>query len=136
MERGKKSGAREAEKEEILGEKLSRGVLLLSRRKGGPSTPFRLLVFEREPIISPNSANPPSSSSSYRYISARKLAAALWEFHHYFPLSRMHRGIVSNGVPPRLRRLKNKDDDGGGDGFTAAHFTVDPSPSSPDQAPF
>ncbi|KAK4771430.1 hypothetical protein SAY87_031962 [Trapa incisa] len=136
MERGEGSGERDAVEEENLGEKLRRGVLLVSRRReGAPSTPFRLLVFAREPIVSfsPRAANPSSSSS--RYISARKLAAALWEFHHYFPLSTMHRGIVSNGSPSRLRRLKNKDDDdaGGGDGFTATDFMVDPSPGSPDQ---
>ncbi|XP_031402541.1 uncharacterized protein At5g41620 isoform X2 [Punica granatum] len=139
MERGEKSGEREAEKEENLGEKLRRRVLLVSRRKGGPSTPVRLLVFAREPIITLNTsatANPSSSSSSSsRCISARKLAAALWEFHHYFPLSSMHRGLVPNGVPPRLRRLKDKDDcvGGGGGDFKDAHFIADPSPSSPDQ---
>lgn len=38
-------------------------------------------------------------------VSARKLAAALWELHHYkLPLSKMHQGT---GIPPppRIRRL-------------------------------
>lgn len=38
MERGEKSGEGEAEKEENLGEKLRRGVVLLGK-KGGPCTP-------------------------------------------------------------------------------------------------
>ncbi|KAK4802130.1 hypothetical protein SAY86_000333 [Trapa natans] len=138
MESGEKSGEEAEKLENLRGKLRRRGVLLVSSRKRGPSTstPVRLFGFTRELIISPDAAAnpplpPPSSSSSSRYISARKLAAALWEFHHYFPFSRMHRGAaVSNGGPPRLRRLKDKDD---GRDFEAAHFMADPSPSSPDQ---
>ncbi|GFZ06657.1 hypothetical protein Acr_18g0008270 [Actinidia rufa] len=62
----------------------------------------------------------PSSSS---LVSARKLAANLWELHQYrLPLSIMHHG--GNGLPPRLRRLHHH--------HHHHHQVPDPSPSSPD----
>ncbi|KAK4769118.1 hypothetical protein SAY86_027268 [Trapa natans] len=139
-EKARKSELTIEEKAESTDREMERGeksgVPLVSSRNRGPATPVRLFDFTREHIISSHAAaanpSPPPSSCS-RYISARKLAAALWEFHHYFPLPRMHRGVsVSNGGPPRLRRLKDKDDGGGGGGdFEAVHFMADPSSSSP-----
>lgn len=74
--------------------------------------------------------NPPPHS-----VSARKLAAALWEYQHYFPLSaKMRRGVNGHPPPqphPRLRHLhKDKDlvD------LRESYFP-DPSPSSPDHQP-
>uniref|UniRef100_A0A5B7AJ52 Uncharacterized protein n=1 Tax=Davidia involucrata TaxID=16924 RepID=A0A5B7AJ52_DAVIN len=122
MKRGEKSGEGPAEKQEKLGEKLKRGVLV------GQSTPvlpsWRLLLAasggaqDQDSII--NKVPPP--------VSARKLAATLWELHHYqyhLPFSKMHHGVT--GPPPRLRRLHHhhlyKD--------KGLHLP-DPSPSSPD----
>ncbi|XP_027361489.1 uncharacterized protein At5g41620-like [Abrus precatorius] len=82
---------REAEKEENLGEKLKRGVLVGKSR--GPSTPLPswLLSFH---------------NTHTHTVSARKLAAALWEFNHYLPLFQMHRS-VNNASDSRHRRHYN-----------------------------
>lgn len=130
MEREEKSEHGVAEKEENLGEKLRRGVLLATR--GGPSTPTAsswrlwpsLEARAHDSIIKENS-----------HLSARKLAAALWEFHRQFPRSKMHRGVNFNGVsdskmrrhrPPHHQLHKEKSLD-------LSHFLADPSPSSPEQ---
>lgn len=142
MKREGKSGEGGAEKEENLGEKLRRGALLVGKR-GGPATPvhsWRLwappsspsdTIINKDHFPIPHSL--PSSSPS-----ARKLAAALWEFQHYFPLSKMHRGVsngAATGADSRLRRhhphhhyklSKDKSLD-------LSHFLADNSPSSPDQ---
>ncbi|XP_030454125.2 uncharacterized protein At5g41620-like [Syzygium oleosum] len=137
MKRGGKSGEEAAEKEENLGQKLRRGVIL-SKRCGGPSTPVRLEFFARGAIIASSGSNPSSPSASpSRRISARKLAAALWEFTHYLASSRMHHHNGNLGsIPLGLRRLRKDKDGGGGGGgggFELSHFLADPSPSSPDQ---
>jgi hypothetical protein len=132
MERGGKSGEGGAEKKENLGEKLRRGVLLEGKR-GGPSTPvlsWRLWapLTAHDTII---------RSYPFHHPSARKLAAALWEFQQlYFPLSKMHRGVSNAGPGPdsRLRRHQHhynklrKDK-----GLDLSHFLADNSTSSPDQ---
>ncbi|KAI4326866.1 hypothetical protein L6164_019391 [Bauhinia variegata] len=116
MKREEKSEG-EAEKKENLGEKLRRGVVV--GKRGGPCTPVSSwrLWGAHDTIIK---APPPT-------ISARKLAAALWEFHHYLPLFEMHR----NGAAPdtRLRRhhYNNHKDP------HLSTFFADASPSSPDQ---
>ncbi|KAI4315492.1 hypothetical protein L6164_028293 [Bauhinia variegata] len=123
MKREEKSEG-EAKKEENLGQNLRRGVVVGKRR--GPYTPVSSwrLGGAHGTIINA----PPQAQVST--ISARKLAAALWEFHHYLPLFEMHRNA---GAPdPRLRRYHyynlHKD--------KAPHlstFYADASPSSPDQ---
>lgn len=163
MKRAGESGEGEAEKEETLGGKLRRAVLLA---KGVPSTPVRLSGFARDAIISVHrdDTNPFPPHSSYSPFdcssSARKLAAALWEFQHYYynyccltsTLPEMHRGsfVGANGGgggggngPSRLRRLhkhkdRGEDEVGGGGvagrgGFDLSRFLDDPSPSSQDQ---
>ncbi|KAK7307887.1 hypothetical protein VNO77_41331 [Canavalia gladiata] len=117
MKREGKSGEGEAEKEEKLGEKLKRGVLVGKSR--GPSTPVPSWV--RKHV------------QDHYSVSARKLAAALWEFNHYLPLFQMHRPVnnSSTGADPRLRRHhyilhKDKAPD-------ISTFFADASPSSPDQ---
>ncbi|KAJ4832349.1 hypothetical protein Tsubulata_002136 [Turnera subulata] len=86
------------------------------------------------------------------FVSARKLAAALWEFQHYLqPLSRMHRGghstsnnngVAGGGSDSRLRRHPNHHRShhhhhhhhGFRDkGIDLSHYLPDPSPSPPDQ---
>ncbi|XP_047166144.1 uncharacterized protein At5g41620-like isoform X1 [Vigna umbellata] len=124
-----KSEEEEAEKEEKLGEKLRRGVLVGKSR--GPSTPFPSWL---------------SHTHTNKYIwdhsvSARKLAAALWEFNHSFPLFQMHRSAANNAQPsaaaaaaapdPRHRRhhyILHKDK-----ALHISNFLADASPSSPDQ---
>lgn len=129
MERGEKSGEGGAEKEENLGEKLRRGVVLTGKR-GGPCTPVRSWRLWA----------PPAHDTIIKGYtpSARKLAAALWEFQYlYFPTSKMHRG-VSNGGPladSRLRRHQHRhyNKPGKDKGLDLSHFLADNSPSSPDQ---
>lgn len=132
MERGGKSGEGGAEKEENLGEKLRRGVLLEGKR-GGPCTPvlsWRLWAppTAHDTIIRDYPFHPPS---------ARKLAAALWEFQKlYFPRSKMHRGVsnAGAGADSRARRHQHhynklrKDK-----GLDLSHFLADNSTTSPDQ---
>ncbi|PSS11348.1 Uncharacterized protein CEY00_Acc15622 [Actinidia chinensis var. chinensis] len=137
MKRGEKSGEEPAEKQEKerekLGEKLRRGVLL--GKSGGHDTPvlpsWRLLLpagdgpcGDAHDSNSHNILNKAPASSSL--VSARKLAANLWELHQYrLPLSKMHHG--GNGPPPRLRRLHHHHHHN-----NYNHHLPDPSPSSPD----
>ncbi|GFZ06650.1 hypothetical protein Acr_18g0008200 [Actinidia rufa] len=130
MKRVEKSGEEPAEKQEKaiekLGKKLRRGVVL--RKSGGHCTPvlpyWRLLLAagdgprgDAHDSHSHTIVNKVPSSSSL--VSARKLAANLWELRQYrLPLSKMHHG--GNGLPPRLRHLHHH------------HQVPDPSPSSPD----
>lgn len=140
MKRGGKSGEEPAEKQgENLGEKLRRGVLLGGKKGGGQHTPvlppWRLLPAAGS--NGPSSSNADAQDSTFvitnnlppSLVSARELAATLWEHHQYrLPFSKMHRGVP--GPPPRLRRLNhhhhhhhNKD---------KGLEQPDPSPSSPD----
>ncbi|XP_031281447.1 uncharacterized protein At5g41620-like [Pistacia vera] len=131
MKRVEKSGHGVAEKEENLGEKLRRGVLVAKR--GGPSTPTAS-TWRLWPSLEAQAQAHDSTIKENTHLSARKLAAALWEFHHYFPLSKMHRGVNFNGVSSdsKMRRhrphqlYKDK-------AFDLSHFLADPSPSSPEQ---
>lgn len=120
-----KSEEGEAEKVEKLGEKLRRGVLVGKSR--GPCTPTHTHNYHSSSVLS---------------VSARKLAAALWEFNHSFPLFQMHHHRSANnasaaaaggaGADPRLRRHhhyilhKHRAPD-------ISNFLADASPSSPDQ---
>ncbi|GFZ01306.1 QWRF motif protein [Actinidia rufa] len=138
MKRGEKSGEEPAEKQEKerekLGEKLRRGVLL--GKSGGHETPvlpsWRLLLpagdgprGDAHDSNNHNILNKALASSS-SLVSARKLAANLWELHQYrLPLSKMHHG--GNGPPPRLRRLHHHHNNN-----YYNHHLPDPSPSSPD----
>ncbi|CDP12107.1 unnamed protein product [Coffea canephora] len=135
MKRREKSGKGPAEKQENLGEKLKR-----VGKRGGHSTPvvpfWRLelqLQLQQQNLPRPLlAANSTISLFQFPSVSARKLAATLWELHHYkLPLSRMHQGV---GIaPPRIRRLhyhqhhQHHPYDDKGD---LQH--PDPSPSSPD----
>lgn len=133
MKRGEKSREGPAEKQENLGEKLRRGVLVVGKR-GGQHTPvlppWRLLL---PPPAGGGGGGGDAQDSSFIevpppppcLVSARKLAATLWELHHYrFPLSKMHHGVPV--PPPRLRRLHHHHHQHKGLDLT------DPSPSSPD----
>ncbi|KAL6986350.1 hypothetical protein U1Q18_019718 [Sarracenia purpurea var. burkii] len=122
MKRGGKSGEGPAEKQENFGEKLRRG-LLVSGKSGGQRTPVlsprRLLLAAAGSSVGGGGDGPgpaasggdAQDSSCIVYavpppplVSARKLAATLWELHHYRrPLSKMHHGVP--GAPPRLRRV-------------------------------
>jgi len=126
-----KSEEEEAEKEEKLGEKLRRGVLVGKSR--GPSTPF-------PSWLSLTHTNKHIRDHS---LSSRKLAAALWEFNHSFPLFQMHRSAANHAPPPaaaaaaapdpRHRRhhyILHKDK-----ALHISNFLADASPSSPDQVP-
>lgn len=135
-----KSGERVAQKKENLGIKLRREVLL--RKSKGPSTP--LPSSSSSLWLLPNNSNHCSSSVTRDHqplppttttVSARKLAAALWEFDHYSPLFPMHRPVNNGGAADsRLRRRghytlhKDKAPD-------ISNFLIDASPSSPDQVP-
>lgn len=144
-----KSGEGVAEKEENLGEKLRRGVVLVGKR-GGPCTPvvssWRLfslsgsqaIINKQHPSSSFSLSQPqPPITTTTASVSVRKLAAALWELQHYFPLAKMHRGAHSNGAPPppRLRHLHHPHHRLHKDKATLdlSNFLADNSPSSPDQ---
>lgn len=142
------SGSEEAEKEENLGEKLARRrrVLIRKSRRGGPTTPvlcsWRLCPFGQEqPIIkdAPFFAITTTATANPTSPSARKLAAALWEFQHYFPLSKMHRGNGGGAPPPprqrhhlHLHHHLSKDKGT----LDLSNFLADNCPSSPDQVLF
>ncbi|KAJ7010548.1 hypothetical protein NC653_001103 [Populus alba x Populus x berolinensis] len=96
----RKSGEGAAEKEERLREKLKRGVLVGKRVGPFSCTPVRLwkpLPTAHVSIIDNTTTNshqeeheePPlllfNNSNCTVVVSARKLAAALWEFQHYLP---------------------------------------------------
>ncbi|XP_019170192.1 PREDICTED: uncharacterized protein At5g41620-like isoform X2 [Ipomoea nil] len=98
QKRGEQCGEGPAEKQENLGEKLKK-----VGKRGGHSTPvipfWRLyhLQHHHQQDQEPHITGAP-------FVSSRKLAATLWELHHYkLPLSKMQQGV---GVPPlaRLRR--------------------------------
>jgi hypothetical protein len=146
-----KSKEVKAEKKEKLGQKLRREVLVgKSKPPSTPSLPYSSSTLLW--ILTPNNNNNKhynnNNNSSvihqdHRYqtlptttVSVRKLAAALWEFNHYFPLFQMHRP-VNNGAAAdsRLRRrhytLHNDK------AHDISNFLADgASPSSPDQVPF
>lgn len=129
-----------AEKEENLGEKLRRGVLV--GKRGGPSTPvvssWGLLVAAEHDTIIKHSHHQPQPSS-IAIVSARKLAASLWEFHHYQPFHKMHRGFAHSnggagaGPPPRLRHLHHHHHLHKDKGLHLSNFLADNCPSSPEQ---
>lgn len=161
MKRVEKGGERPAEKQEKLGEKLKR-----VGKRGGHATPvvpfWRLKL--QLPFLAATTAPTTSthhhtrghdfleaaatqdnifqvSPVKFPAVSARKLAATLWELHQYkFPISKMHPhqgfgggGGGRGGRPPRIRRLhhhrqKNNHLIEDKDGFEHS----DPSPSSPD----
>ncbi|KAL0393632.1 UNVERIFIED_CONTAM: hypothetical protein Slati_4329400 [Sesamum latifolium] len=135
-----KSGEGPAEKRENLGEKLRR-----VGKRGGQTTPVASFWRPKELKLLAAAAAPHTAGGGGREefqdntthikdipfrvaaVSARKLAATLWELHHYkLPLDTMHHGA---GVPlPRLRRLNHQHlykDKGGLE-------PLDPSPGSPD----
>ncbi|KAI3453780.1 hypothetical protein Pfo_010443 [Paulownia fortunei] len=146
MKRVEKSGEGPAEKREFLWEKLRR-----VGKRGGHTTPvasfwrrneLEFLAAAAAPLTGGGAEQVQDSGNfiedvpfQFPSVSSRKLAATLWELHHYkLPRDNMHHGV---GVPPpRLRRLnhhhhqqqqqqqpyKNK---GGLE-------PLDPSPSSPD----
>ncbi|XP_043715930.1 uncharacterized protein At5g41620-like [Telopea speciosissima] len=114
MEREEKSGDGAAEKQEFLGIKLKRGILV--GKRGGPCTPVPTWKFEgaQDTTIKDPLPLPPT-------VSARKLAANLWELH-YLPLSEMSKGDL------KLRRHKNK-------GLELPTHLADPSHSPPPAQP-
>ncbi|KAH1256766.1 hypothetical protein GmHk_03G006851 [Glycine max] len=93
----------------------------------GPCTPIHTHNYHSNNVLS---------------VSARKLAAALWEFNHSFLLFQMHHHRSANnasaaaasgaGADPRLRRhhhyILHKDR-----APVISNFLADASPSSPDQ---
>ncbi|CAB4280056.1 unnamed protein product [Prunus armeniaca] len=137
MKREGESGEGGAEKEENLREKLRRR---RGKSRSGPSTPvvssWRLCPFGHNTIIKDPHLTSNTTTSS---VSARKLAAALWEFqnYHYLPLSKMHRAPHNNGgpaaPPPRLRHLQLHHHLSKDKGLDLSNFLADNSPSSPDQ---
>ncbi|KAK1565346.1 hypothetical protein Q3G72_024529 [Acer saccharum] len=152
MKRESKSGQGAAEKEENLGEKLRRGVWVGKRR--GPTTPivsswrFWPSKFEEEARGCIIKGEEEEENATTTHVSARKLAAALWEFHQYqyhnLPISKMqHRGgnnVNANGVSDsRIRRHRQHQHQNQHHhhykekGLDFSHFLVDPTPSSPDQ---
>ncbi|XP_031125606.1 uncharacterized protein At5g41620-like [Ipomoea triloba] len=122
-----------AEKQENLGEKLKKVV----KTRGGHSTPvipFPILHLQQQENL-PDSAfaHAPFDLPS---LSSRKLAATLWELHHYnLPVSTMPQGL-NNAPPPRLRRLQPPRHDHRPHRHlyedTRMVEPSDPSPSSPD----
>lgn len=161
MKRREKSGKGPAEKQENLGEKLKR-VGKRGGHSTPVVPFWRLeLQLQQQNLPLPRLAANSSTSAAHHHhsrggggggeevervqvskvgvspfqfpsVSARKLAATLWEFHHYkLPLSRMHQGVGI--LPPRIRRLhyhqhhQHHPYDDKGD---LQH--PDPSPSSPD----
>ncbi|GLU05904.1 hypothetical protein SLE2022_229770 [Rubroshorea leprosula] len=128
MKRGEKSGDGVAEKEENLGEKLSRTVLLVGNRRGGPCTPLPSWKLYHPPHHS-GTQHPPA-------VSARKLAATLWDFHHHdhdhhLSDSNMQRSINSNNGRHHHHRQRNHFKD---KGIDLSQFLHDHCPSSdPDQ---
>ncbi|KAK8476723.1 hypothetical protein V6N13_096246 [Hibiscus sabdariffa] len=128
MKREEKSEEGLGEKEENSCEKLSRRVLSVGNRKTeGPCTPllsWKLYDPQSHPLLHHNNTLPPPAAA----VSARRLAASLWELHQYLPHNpKMHRAGVNNtnGLPHQ--RNKNK-------AIDFSHFLADPFPSSdPDQ---
>ncbi|XP_042481500.1 uncharacterized protein At5g41620-like [Macadamia integrifolia] len=114
MEREEKGGDGAAEKQEFLGIKLRRGILV--GKRGCPCTPVPTwkLGGAQDTTIKDPLTLPPT-------VSARKLAANLWELHH-LPLSEMSKGGL------KLRHHKNK-------GLEFPTHLADPSHSPPPAQP-
>ncbi|CAN1254199.1 Uncharacterized protein At5g41620 [Linum perenne] len=153
MKRGKGKGENgvAAEKKETLTQKLR------NNKSVGPSpsafTPVRLwLSSENQKLKKKYTALPTTTahvSNTHHHLpshpgsSVRKIAAVFWEFQHYLPLSRMHRGgnFTSNGGGggggdprfPRHHRQQNRHRGYKEKGIDLSHFFPDPSPSSTDQ---
>ncbi|KAK7308952.1 hypothetical protein RJT34_05312 [Clitoria ternatea] len=113
-----KSGEGEAEKEEKLVEKLKKGVLV--GKSKGPSTP---VLHSFSSLFGSHNNN----NNNNNTVSARKLAAALWEFNNYFPLFHFQ---MHHRPDPTFRRrhhyLLHKD--------KAPNFLADASPDQPASA--
>ncbi|KAJ8621668.1 hypothetical protein MRB53_030197 [Persea americana] len=107
---GAKGGVSGVEKEEFLGKKLKRGILLAKR--GGPCTPVPPWK-----LGGAHDSNP--GGSTIPALSARKLGANLWEIQD-LPLAKMSRVVRSR--PHKDKALE----------LPSTHF-VDPPHSSPDQ---
>lgn len=137
-----KSGEGPAEKQENLGEKLKK-----IGKRGGHSTPvipfLRLQQYhnhnhQKSSVVQESDIGETPFQNSC--VSARKLAAILWELHQYkIPFSEMHHHhqgthVNSNNVPPsRIRRLqpyRHHRHHLYEDSRVFEH--PDPSPSSPD----
>ncbi|KAM6588717.1 hypothetical protein CsatA_011322 [Cannabis sativa] len=143
------SGEGVAEKEENLGEKLRKEVILVGKREGPCiTTPvvssWRLFSLSGHQTIIKDSSfiisQPPISTTFASSVSVRKLGAALWELHHYLPLAKMNRGVHSNGGggggPPRLRHHLHPHHHlhrGEKAALDISNFLGDNSPSSPEQ---
>ncbi|KAL3635649.1 hypothetical protein CASFOL_020196 [Castilleja foliolosa] len=122
----KKAEKQSGEKRANLGEKLRR-----VGKKGGHNTPVAVAPFwspKQLDFESPNNQSQPVSFNKdapfpVPLVSARKLAATLWELHHYkLLLSKMHHGS-GPPLPPRLRRLNH---------HQLGLDPLDPSPTPPD----
>lgn len=109
---GEKGGVSGAEKEEFLGKKLKRGILLAKR--GGPCTPV-------PPWKLGGAQDSKAGGLTIPALSARKLGANLWEIQD-LPLAKMSRGV-------RSRSHKDK-----ALGLPSTHF-ANSSHSPPDQVP-
>ncbi|KAI3468656.1 hypothetical protein Pfo_025319 [Paulownia fortunei] len=136
MKKVQKSGEGPAEKRENLGEKLRR-----VGKRGGHTTPvasfwrpkeLELLAAPHigvgaEELQDRSNSNIKETPFQIPCVSARKLAATLWELHHSkLLLDKMHNGA---GVPlPRLRRRNHQQLYKDRNGLEP----LDPSPSSPD----
>lgn len=118
MKRVENIGEGPAEKQENLGGNLKKGALLVVGKRGGHNTP--VLPSWRLVQLPPANSDLGAHDSIIKIapfppVSARKLAATLWELHHYnLPIAKMHQGFTA--PPPGLRRHRR-----------------DPSPSSPEQ---
>uniref|UniRef100_A0A7N0UVM9 Uncharacterized protein n=1 Tax=Kalanchoe fedtschenkoi TaxID=63787 RepID=A0A7N0UVM9_KALFE len=105
---------------------LQKGKPIWSRKsvKAGPSTPVHPWTIHKEAAahdnptfvkLNPSASSPsaPPKNPSLSPVSARKLAAALWEFQFFAPLGgKMHRGSSAHQAPPRLRRGETDKDKG------------------------
>ncbi|XP_019160665.1 PREDICTED: uncharacterized protein At5g41620-like isoform X2 [Ipomoea nil] len=129
-----------AEKQENLGEKLKKVV----KTRGGHSTPVipfpRLLHLQEQEKKLPAAQDRAFGDPPFDLpcLSSRKLAATLWELHHYnLPVSTMPQGL-NNAPPPRLRRLQPPRHDHRPHRHlyedTRMVEPSDPSPSSPDMS--
>ncbi|KAF3638739.1 putative catalytic [Capsicum annuum] len=134
MKRGAKSGQGTAEKQENLVEKLKK-----IGKRGGHTTPvipfLRLQQYNyhnnsnnQESVVVVQESDIGETPFENPCVSARKLAAILWELHHYnIPFSEMHHHHQGSHVPPsRIRRIQPYH-------HHRHHLEhPDPSPSSPD----
>ncbi|KAJ8526979.1 hypothetical protein K7X08_029456 [Anisodus acutangulus] len=139
MKRAGKSEQGPAEKQENLSEKLKK-----IGKSGGHTTPvipfLRLQNYHHSGAVVQESAIGATPLQNNTCVSARKLAAIVWELHQYnIPFTKMHHnnsGHVSNSnnvVPSRIRRLqpyRHHRHHLYEDSRVLEH--PDPSPSSPD----